>query len=486
MSTEKSRPSASILNKVLQVVKQATQKKASGELRLQRGGRQWFIAFHKGKVVYATDNHHRVRRWQRVVRQHEVQFVPNDGISPQVSLWEYHWLSLGVEAGGIAIATAQTMIETALWEVLVVAAGYTDVALTWHKVTPEERQQLNQGGDLHLPLKDLEPLAKRVLKVHQRLQALDISIDCLDLAPVFKDADWGKKPGSSENTTYIGLVPLLNGRRTMLDVMVTMRQPLPIVAHIMRHLIRKDAVEFCPIGDRPLANLPPFAPGAQSQLEAQSQGTSAASTASPTSLSTVQPPDSQPISPSQAVATVDDMAKKSSNEIPLVACVDDSPQVCALMGSIVQQAGYRYVSTQDSVKAVSLLLQEQPDLIFLDLIMPIVNGYEVCKQLRRVKRFKTVPIAILTGNDGAIDRVRAKVVGASDFIAKPIQAERIVAALRKYFAKSKVPVNRASKAAHQASGVQVKMSPTAAMGPVEALRELGSPLGRLNGKAAPG
>ena len=155
------------------------------------------------------------------------------------------------------------------------------------------------------------------------------------------------------------------------------------------------------------------------------------------------------------------------------------------MGSIVKQAGYRYVSTQDSVKAVSLLLQEQPDLIFLDLIMPIVNGYEVCKQLRRVKRFKAVPIAILTGNDGAIDRVRAKVVGASDFIAKPIQKKKIMATLQRYFAHSQASVNRATQSTSRVDGVKTKiLSP--AMGPVVSLQELRSPLGRLRSEAAPG
>ncbi len=484
MSTEKSRrPLAPVLNKVLQVVKQATQKKASGELRLRRGDRQWFIAFHQGKIVYATDNHHRVRRWQRVVRQNEIQFVPSGGISFEISLWEYHWLALGIEAGGIAIATAKAAIEASLWEVLVVAANYNDAALSWHKATQTERQQLGNGGDLHLPLNTLETLAKRVLKVHQRLRALDMSIDYLDLAPVFKDADWGKKPGSSDNTTYIGLVPLLNGRRTMLDAMVTKRQPLPIVAHIMRHQIRKGAVEFCPIGDRLLTSLPPFTPAAQKQLETPSQATSPTST--PVDLSAAaQRAKAQPPLGVQAAAPGNRAANQPSRNIPLVACVDDSPQVCALMESIVKRAGYRYVSTQDSVIAVSLLLQEQPDLIFLDLIMPIVNGYEVCKQLRRVKRFKAVPIAILTGNDGAIDRVRAKVVGASDFIAKPIREERIMATLRKCFAHSRVPANQAAQTTDQADGIKIKMSP--AMGPVVALRELRSPLGNLRGEAAPG
>jgi chemotaxis family two-component system response regulator PixG len=64
--------------------------------------------------------------------------------------------------------------------------------------------------------------------------------------------------------------------------------------------------------------------------------------------------------------------------------------------------------------------------------MPNTNGYEICIQLRKVSAFRETPIIILTGNDGIIDRVRAKVVGATDFLGKPVDAETVLAVANKY------------------------------------------------------
>jgi chemotaxis family two-component system response regulator PixG len=79
-----------------------------------------------------------------------------------------------------------------------------------------------------------------------------------------------------------------------------------------------------------------------------------------------------------------------------------------------------------------LLLQHKPQFIFLDLVMPVANGYEVCGQIRKISLFQDIPVVILTGNDGIVDRVRAKLVGATDFLGKPIDEERVLAAIRKY------------------------------------------------------
>lgn len=95
-------------------------------------------------------------------------------------------------------------------------------------------------------------------------------------------------------------------------------------------------------------------------------------------------------------------------------------------------AGYRYVSVQDSVHALPLLLENKPALIFLDLVMPIASGYEICSQIRRMSAFKNTPVVILTGNDGIVDRVRARVVGASDFLSKPVNTEKVLAIVRQY------------------------------------------------------
>ena len=439
MSLLMSQSSTPILSQVLHVIKQVVRKKTSGELQLQRGDRRWSITFQYGQPIYATDNYHRVRRWQRMLRQHEVQYVPQKVFSSDLKHWERTWIEMGVAVGDITVSTAHAMLERSLWEVLLVGAGHQDVTLRWRGANPEEVPALTRP-DLCLPLRRLEPLAKEVHKLHHRLQSLGIPVDYLDEAPVFQQGQLAMNPGEFGATTYLGLVPLLNGRRTMLDVMVTMRQPLEIVAHIIRHLMRQDAVEFRPLEDRPLTTLPPFAPRTQ-----------AASMASTTTQK--YPADEK--------------------KVPLIACVDDSPQVCAVMTAIIEKAGYRCIATQDSVRAVSLLLQHQPDLIFLDLIMPIVNGYEVCKQLRRVKRFKTVPVVILTGNDGAIDRVRAKVVGASDFVPKPVRPNKIVALLQKYFMPRKTSSQRFGKGRSPViNGVQ-RSGPAAAL-------NLRSPMLNLN------
>ena len=102
------------------------------------------------------------------------------------------------------------------------------------------------------------------------------------------------------------------------------------------------------------------------------------------------------------------------------------------MCNIFNFTGYRSVSIQRSVQALTVLLEQKPDLIFLDLVMPITNGYELCSQIRRVSLFQETPIIILTGNDGVIDRVRAKMAGASDFMSKPIEKEKIVSVINKY------------------------------------------------------
>ncbi|NJM00580.1 MAG: response regulator, partial [Synechococcaceae cyanobacterium SM2_3_2] len=78
------------------------------------------------------------------------------------------------------------------------------------------------------------------------------------------------------------------------------------------------------------------------------------------------------------------------------------------------------------------LHKSKPVLIFLDLLMPHTNGYELCASLRRTTLFRDVPIIILTGQDGIVDRVRAKLVGASEFLSKPPDKARVESIIRKY------------------------------------------------------
>jgi CheY-like chemotaxis protein len=92
----------------------------------------------------------------------------------------------------------------------------------------------------------------------------------------------------------------------------------------------------------------------------------------------------------------------------------------------------QFIGINDPLRAIAILLARKPELIFLDLVMPNANGYEICGQLRRLSIFKHTPIVILTGNDGIVDRVRAKMVGSTDFLGKPVNPDQVLSTILKY------------------------------------------------------
>lgn len=121
---------------------------------------------------------------------------------------------------------------------------------------------------------------------------------------------------------------------------------------------------------------------------------------------------------------------------PLVACVDDSIYIYKSLEKILMPRGYRSLGIQDPLKIIPTLIKAKPDFIFLDLLMPITNGYEVCRQIRKTPALKQIPVVILTGKDGTIDRIHAKLVGADGFITKPIDTAAIFKMLDRHLAKS--------------------------------------------------
>lgn len=106
------------------------------------------------------------------------------------------------------------------------------------------------------------------------------------------------------------------------------------------------------------------------------------------------------------------------------------------MEKILTSRGYQAITVTDSMRAIATLLTRKPNLIFLDLVMPNTNGYEICAQLRKVSAFQDTPVVILTGNDGIVDRLRAKLVGASDFLSKPVDAETVLTVVEKHLSGS--------------------------------------------------
>ena len=115
-----------------------------------------------------------------------------------------------------------------------------------------------------------------------------------------------------------------------------------------------------------------------------------------------------------------------------IACIDDSPLICKMMNTIVNKAGHQFVGISDPIQAIPQLILAKPSLIFVDLAMPVINGYELCNQIKKISQLKDTPLVMLTGRDFMAERVKAKVIGISDFIGKPIVEDKIMNAIEKY------------------------------------------------------
>ena len=122
----------------------------------------------------------------------------------------------------------------------------------------------------------------------------------------------------------------------------------------------------------------------------------------------------------------------SEAKTPRIVCIDDGIAVCKAVESILRQEGYDAISLTNPLKALGLVFRLKPDLILCDIAMPELDGYEICAMLRRSSAFRQTPIIMLTGRDGFIDRVRARMVGATDYLTKPFGDSELLMLVEKY------------------------------------------------------
>lgn len=119
-------------------------------------------------------------------------------------------------------------------------------------------------------------------------------------------------------------------------------------------------------------------------------------------------------------------------KVPRIVCIDDEVAVRKSVEYILSQRGYEATGISNPLKALSLVFQLKPDLILCDITMPELDGYEISAMLRRSTAFRQTPIVMLTGLDGFIDRVKARMVGATDYLSKPFGESELLTLVEKY------------------------------------------------------
>ena len=372
-------------SKAVRFLKTLKQLQFSGQLvftDLKR--QQWLFYLYQGQIIYATGEIHLVRRWQRNLAAYCPQMtacsIARDlaGIDAAAftSCWEYQLLSLWVAKQKITREQAARMIRAVVTEVLF------DVAQAARVV-----YQINPDKKLSTPLVliDVQNAIAEVQQLWQSWQDANLGNYSPNSALLLKQPEELSKRTSTQ--VYQILSQVLNGQYTLRDLAVQMKRDVVQVSRSLLPYVHLALVEFISIPDFPNPVSPSF--------------------------------PKTPITPVQPSG-------------PLIACVDDSPLVCQTMKALLTAAGYQFVGVDDALRAFAILLERKPAVIFLDLVMPNANGYEICGKLRKLSYFRNTPILILTGNDGIVDRVRAKLVGASDFLSKPVDAGTVLSVIRKH------------------------------------------------------
>lgn len=115
-----------------------------------------------------------------------------------------------------------------------------------------------------------------------------------------------------------------------------------------------------------------------------------------------------------------------------ILVVDDSPTVRKLISGKLEKSGHNVVCASDGVEALERIGEIMPDLVLLDITMPRMDGYEVCKQIRSNPEAHNLPIVMISGKDGFFDKVRGKMAGTSGYVTKPFGPETLMKALETY------------------------------------------------------
>jgi twitching motility two-component system response regulator PilG len=109
-----------------------------------------------------------------------------------------------------------------------------------------------------------------------------------------------------------------------------------------------------------------------------------------------------------------------------ILVVDDSPTIRKLISGKLEKSGHEVICAEDGVEAIANVERAVPDLVLLDITMPRMDGYEVCKVIRGREATKDVPVIMISGKDGFFDKVRGRMAGASGYITKPFGPETLM------------------------------------------------------------
>lgn len=364
-------------------------------------GKQWSLYFSEGSI-WGGSGVHPLRSWYRQLSRHCPQLVVEPvGQEPaQVYCSDYDSLAELVKQGKVQRQQVVEIVENRVIEILF------DIIQKREQLAPHLGLQViakpsaEYTRDISVVMIPGDEILRQAIKYWEAWQEAELADCSPNSAPLILQPD--KLQQHTSALVYENLMALGDGNWTLRDLAFKLNRSLLLLTKPIMPYVRSGLMSLIEVNDLD-CDLKPYQENSDR-------------------ISTREP--KVPVTPANPV------------QVPrtdfLVACIDDSQVDTKIMNHILSEAGYRFINVDSHEKAVPTLILHKPDLIFLDLVMPIANGYEICAQIRRVPFLKHTPVIIVTGKNGITDRARAKLVGSTDFIAKPINREKVLKVLQMY------------------------------------------------------
>lgn len=115
-----------------------------------------------------------------------------------------------------------------------------------------------------------------------------------------------------------------------------------------------------------------------------------------------------------------------------VLVVDDSNTIRRSAEIFLKQGGHEVLLADDGFDALAKINDYQPDLVFCDILMPRLDGYQTCAIIKRNERFANIPVVMLSSKDGVFDKARGRMVGSQDYLTKPFTKDQLLHAVQQF------------------------------------------------------
>lgn len=333
----------------------------------------WFVFFLNGQIIYAGDSSSNLSRLRDYLRRYRLDKALDYTNMPAIashSAAEYGYLWTLLEHHVLTTEQGRSIVQSMVQETLFDLLSLHQGSFIF---------ELGSALSPQLMTLETAPLITQIIKQVQEWKQFHPHIQLPEQCPVIADAEPLRR--TLKGSSFAALERWVDGKTSLRQVARYFNRDIVTVARALYPHVRQGLVQM-------------------------------------------QPAEVAPPKPLQLLET--------RNRVPRVVCIDDGATIREIVEQSLSQQGYEAAGISNPLKALSLAFQLKPDLILCDIAMPELDGYEICAMLRQSTAFRETPIIMLTGKDGFIDRVKARMVGATDYLTKPFSEGELLMLVEKY------------------------------------------------------